>query len=77
VNRLAGHNAWSLKLESAAAFGLDVAKTVDWVTQWVNDAAEELVTDRNRKNFTGAVDFHALFDAFEVSEDYGTDLALV
>ena len=35
------------------------------------------VTNGNGKNFTRAGNFHALFDAGEVTEDDDTDLALV
>lgn len=45
VDRLAGENAWCLHLGTASLLGLDWALAVNWVTESVNDTAEQLEAD--------------------------------
>lgn len=62
------------RLEGATLLGLDVAETVDRVAERVDDAAEEVVTDRDREDLARALDGLALLDAGEVTEDDDADL---
>lgn len=57
---LALHHGRGLDLQRTAGFRLDVALTVDRLTQRVDHATEELVTDRNREHLTGALHLLAL-----------------
>ena len=78
MNRLTSHNAGGLQFEGTTAFELlDLAETVNGVTQWVNNAAEVTLAYGNRENLTGAGNFHTLNDSGELTEDNNTDLVLV
>ncbi len=63
-----------LQLEGTTLLRLDLAETVDRVAERVDDAAEEVVADRDREDLARALDGLALLDAGEVTEDDDTDL---
>ena len=77
ADALALHHRRRLQLQRAALVGLDLAAAVDRLTERVDDAAEEGVTDRYREHLAGALDLLALFDLLEVAEDHGADAVLV
>ena len=51
---LALHHGRRLQFEARRSLGLDLAQTVDRVTQRVDDAAHEAVADGHRQDFAGA-----------------------
>lgn len=77
VDRLADHDAGGLQLEGAAAFGRDLAETVDRVAERVDDAAKVALADADGEHLTGALHRLALLDTAELAEDDRTDLALL
>ena len=78
MDALTRHNAGGLQLERASPVQVrDLAEAVNRAAERVDRAAQVAVTDGNRENLARAVHDLALFDAAEVTEDDGTDLALV
>ena len=77
MNTLAVHNTRSLKLECTATLSLDLAKSIDWITQRVYYSSQVGIANWNGEHLTGAVNLHALFNAGELTEDNNTDLVLI
>ena len=78
MDALTRHNAGGLQFERAAPVQVrDLAEAVNRAAERVYRAAQVAVTDGNRENLARAVHDLALFDAAEVTEDDGADLALV
>ena len=77
VNGLAGHNARSLKFECTASVGLNVAQSVDGVSERVDHATEIAFADGNREHFASARDFLAFDNAGELTENHNTDFVFV
>ena len=71
------HHRRRLQFQGASLVGLDVAAAVDRLTQRVDDASEEGVTDGYRQHLAGALDLLALLDFLEVAEDHRADVVLV
>ena len=62
-----------LKLEDAVLFSFDGTHAVDGLTQGVDHAAEELVTDRDGQDFSRPLNFVALFETLVVAQDHHAD----
>ena len=77
MHGLTGHDAGSLELQGAPAFGGDLAQAVDRAAQRVDDASQVAVAYRHGQDLSGAADHLALVDAGEVAQDDDADLALV
>ena len=77
ADALALHDARGLDFERAALLGLDLAEAVEGGTERIDDAAEELVTDRHREHLPGPLDLLALLDLVVFTEDGHADAALV
>ena len=78
MDALTHHDAGGLQLERAAPLEIrDLTEAVDRAAQGVDRATEVAVADGHGKDLSRAVDDLALFDAAEVTENDGADLALV
>ena len=78
MNALAHHDAGGLQFEGAAPVQVgDVAEAVNGTPEGIDGAAQVAVADGNGEDLAGAVDDLSFFDAAEVTEDDGADLALV
>ena len=78
MHALTCHDAGGLQFERATPIQVrDITEAVNRAAEGVDRAAEVAVTDRDRENFARAVHDLALFNTAEVTEDNGTDLALV
>ena len=77
MNRLTTNDARSLYLKAAGFGGLDVTKTVDWVSKGVNHAADERIADRHAGDLGGALDGVAFFNRGRLAHDHDTDVILL
>src|SRR5690606_7182427 len=77
VHRLALHDRGGLQFEGAAALGLDLAEAVDRVAEGVDHTAEVALAHGDGQDLAGTGDRLTLLDAAELTEDDGTDLALL
>src|SRR5580700_274010 len=70
------HDARRDVFDGAEAVGLDRAFAIDWLTQRVDNAAQERLADRNRGNPPGAAHAIALFDLDVRAHDHDADVIL-
>lgn len=68
-------DTWGLGLGLGGGGSVQWSLTVDWVTQTVNNTAQQLRTNRNLNNLTGSLDWLRLLDGGVRTEQDNTDLA--
>jgi hypothetical protein len=71
------HNCWCLSFKSTTRLGNDWAKAINWVTQRINDATQEAITDWNRKDLASALYALTFGDLGTISKKNCTDFANV
>ena len=76
LDRLAVDDARRLELERPALVGLDRAAAVERVAERVDDAAEERLPDRDRRDLPGAADRLALLDLLPLADERRADVVL-
>jgi len=74
VHRLSWDNSWGLQLDSRSLLGLDWAKTVDWVSEGVNDSSKHALADGDIDNGSGSLDDITLLDLSIVSQHDDSDV---
>ena len=77
LHRLAVDDARRLPLERARLLGVDRALAVERVSERVDDAAKECLTDRNRRDLAGAAHGIALADLVPLAEERDADVVLL
>jgi len=77
VDRLAADDAGRLHLEPAQGRAGDRALAVDGLPERVHHPSDQRVADRDREDPTGRLDRLTLLDLLGLTEDDGTDRALV
>ena len=58
---------WCLEFQHPVFFSLNGTQTINGLPQWVNDAAEEFIADRDGEDFPGSFDLVAFFEGFVVT----------
>src|ERR1700683_5026495 len=74
MHRLARNNTWRLDVDARLALGLDRTFTVNWLTERIDDAAEQGLADRNLDNRPCALDGLAFLDLAVRAEDHNADI---
>ena len=74
LHRLAVNHAGRLELRRARLVGVDVALAVERAAERVDDAAEQLVADRDLEQPAGALDLVALLDLVPLAEQHRADV---
>jgi len=74
---LSWDDAWGLGLSTGALAGVEGGSFVDWLTDTVNDASEELLTDWDVDDGSGTLDGVTLKDVTIISEDDNSDVVLL
>ncbi len=77
VHRLAAHDAGRLDLHAPQLRADKLAAAIDGLTEGVDDASEDAVTDRDREDPTGRLDRLPLLDLVALAEDDRADGRLV
>ena len=74
VHRLALHDARRLELGGTRLLGLDLALAVERPAERVDDAAQQLLADRDLEQLARPLDGVALLDLVPVAEQHGADV---
>ena len=74
MDRFTGNDAGGFDFDLTVGVGLDLAETVDGVTDAVDNATDEGFADRNLNDTLGALDGVAFFNVVRFAEDRRTDV---
>ena len=72
-DRLAADYAWRNALNGATLLCVDWALAIQWTTERINNAADQLWPNRNLNNTAGGLDGVTLFDALRITKEHGAN----
>src|SRR5262249_19450008 len=74
VHRLARNDAGRLHVNARSLFGLDRSFAIDWITECIDDAAEQPLADGHVDDRASALDGLAFFNLAVIAENNDTDV---